>query len=391
MSAIRDLIRDTLKGADHVLLVLCVLASSFGVILIYSASQYWSAMHSLPYKQAICMVIGIVLYFVFSQLDIHMLLEKWYFVVAFCAVLQALVRVPGLGSESDGNISWIQIPIIKMTLQPSELNKLFFTILLAGFLVYLQKKGEPSSMLSVAQLVAVLGLSVGYIVVLTKDVGSALIYVFIWFFMLWAAGIKKRWFLLGGLCAVAGGLVLWNLLPDTNHMKARFLVLLDHDYDPLGTGFQQTRSMAAIRSGGLFGQGFLKGVITQSPNNSALTQRNSDFIFSSCAEEWGLVGCAFVILLLCAIVLRCLYIAMTASDSFSALVAVGYSGMLITQIFLNIGMCLYVMPVIGITLPFMSNGGTSLILNFMAMGILSGIKSRSLPGWLRDRSDIQWS
>jgi rod shape determining protein RodA len=391
MSAIRDLIWDAIKGADHVLLALCVLASSFGVVLIYSSSQYKVAMHSLPYKQAICMVIGIVLYFVMTQFDIQILLEKWYLVVVFCVILQLLVRVPGLGVESDGNLAWVKIPLVGLTLQPAELNKLFFTLLLAGALVHLQQNGDVSSFPNVVKLLGILGLAVGLIVVVTKDVGSSLIYAFIWLAMLWVAGVKKRWFALGAAVAAVGCYGLWRILPDSNHMKARFLVLLDHDYDPLGTGFQQTRSMAAIRSGGLFGQGFLKGVITQSSNNNALSQRNSDFIFASCAEEWGLVGCTFLLLLLAAIILRCLYIASTASDTFSALVAVGFSGMLIAQIFINVGMCLYVMPVIGLTLPFISNGGTSLILTFLAMGVLSGIHARSLPTWLRDRSDIKWN
>lgn len=390
MSALRDLVWDAIKGADHVLLALCVLANSFGILLIYSASRYKAGLHSMPIKQAIAMGIGVVLFFVVSQLDVKALLSKWPFVVAFCVVFQALVRVPGLGVDSDGNIAWVKFPLVPFTIQPSEINKIFFTILLAGVLVYLQGSGNLSSFSSVAKLVAVLGLAMGLIIVLTKDVGSSLIYAFIWLFMLWSAGVKKRWFALGGICAAVGGVGLWHLLPDDNHMKARFLVLFDHDYDPLGTGFQQTRAMIAVRSGGLTGQGFLNGTITQSTSNSALTQRNSDFIFASCAEEWGLVGCVFLILLLAAIVVRCLYIATTASDSFSALVAVGYSGMLMAQIFLNIGMNLYVMPTIGLTLPFISNGGSSIITTFAIMGILSGIKSRSLPTWLRDRSDIHW-
>lgn len=389
MSAIRDLVWDAIKGADHVLLALCVLANSFGILLIYSASLYKESFHTLYIKQAIAMGIGIVLFFVISQLDVRALLKRWPIVVVLCVAFQAMVKIPGIGVENGGNLAWVKFPFIPFNLQPAEINKIFFVILLAGAIVHFQQAGKLSKTLTVFQLVAILGFAMGLIVVLTSDYGSSLIYAFIWVFMLWCAGVKKRWFVLGGTAAAAAAVAVWRILPEDNHLKARFLVLFDHDYDPLGTGFQQTRAMAAIRSGGLTGQGYLNGTITQSTINTALTQRNSDFIFASCAEEWGLVGCLFLILLLAAIVIRCLYIAATATDSFSALVAVGYSGMLMAQIFLNIGMNLYVMPTIGLTLPFISNGGSSLITNYAIMGILSGIKSRSLPAWLRDRSDIK--
>ncbi|MCD7918117.1 MAG: FtsW/RodA/SpoVE family cell cycle protein [Clostridiales bacterium] len=391
MSAIRDLIVDALKGADHILLSLCVLASSFGLVLIYSASRYRESFHSLPMKQALCIGIGIVLYFVMSQLNIRVLFERWYIVVPLCVAFQLLVLVfPAAANATSGNRAWVDIPGIPFTIQPAEINKLFFTILLAGFVVYLQKRGDPSSFSSVVLLVLALGVPVGFMVVVTGDVGSCLIYVVIWLAMLWCAGIKKRWFALGLACVGAAGLVLWNILPDTNYMKRRILVVMDHSYDPQGVGFHQRRSLIAIRSGGLTGQGYLQGTITQSPNSNSLPERTTDFIFSSCAEEWGLVGCTVVLLVLAAIVLRCLYIGLTASDSFYALIAVGYSAMLLAQIVINVGVCLYVVPTIGLTLPFMSYGGSSIITNFVAMGILSGIQSRSLPNWLRDRSDIKW-
>ena len=155
-------------------------------------------------------------------------------------------------------------------------------------------------------------------------------------------------------CAAAVGAVGWRLLPAGNRWKVRILVCLNHDYDPRGAGFQQTRSYLAIRSGGLTGQGYLNGTLVQSKYSSALSERYNDFIFSSCAQELGLIGCVAVILMLAAIIVRCLYAASVASDSFSSLVCVGYTGMLIAQVALNLGMCLYVMPVSGITLPFFS-------------------------------------
>ena len=153
----------------------------------------------------------------------------------------------------------------------------------------------------------------------------------------------------------------------------------------MGVGFQQTRSYLAVRSGGLTGQGFMNGSLVQAKYSSALPERHTDFIFSSITEELGLVGALAVILLLCAIILRCLYIASTAGDQFSSYVCIGYAGMLIAQVTLNIGMCLYVLPVIGITLPFFSYGGSSIMTMYVTMGIVSGIRIRSRPNWLKDQ------
>ena len=184
------------------------------------------------------------------------------------------------------------------------------------------------------------------------------------------------------------GFAGWHLLPEGNRWKTRIQVCFDHNFDPQGVGFQQTRSYLAIRSGGLTGQGYLNGSLVQSKYSSALSERYNDFIFSSCAQELGLIGCVVVILLLAAIIIRCLYVASVASDPFSSLVCVGYGGMLIAQVGLNIGMCLYVLPVIGITLPFFSYGGSSIITMYITMGIVSGIRTRSRPNWLKDHPSV---
>ena len=130
----------------------------------------------------------------------------------------------------------------------------------------------------------------------------------------------------------------------------------------------------------------MNGTQTQSAANSALPARHTDFIFSAIAEELGLIGCIVAIVILVAIVLRCMWVASRARSSISAYIATGYSSMLLIQIILNIGMCLFVAPTVGLTLPFFSYGGSSIITVFAAMGIVSGIKMRSLPRWLKNHS-----
>ena len=275
---------------------------------------------------------------------------------------------------------------------PAEIVKLFFVMLLAKQLVHLQKKdkNDLSKVRSVAQLVIHLGWFCGLIFVASGDAGSALVYAAIFAIMCWIAGLKKRWFLIGGAAAAAGGYALWRVLPPDNYWIMRIRVVFDHTLDPMGKGWNQTRSLLAIRSGGLTGAGYLQGLLTQNPSKNYLPERYTDFIFSTCAEELGMVGCALLLALLCAIILRCLYVGLTARSAFSALVAMGYGSMLIFQVGLNVGMCLFVLPVVGITLPFISYGGSSIITLYAAMGFVSGIKMRSLPSWLSDRTDIEW-
>ena len=204
---------------------------------------------------------------------------------------------------------------------------------------------------------------------------------------------KKRWFLLGGGAAAGGLALVWPHLPQ--YITLRFTVVIDHILgvtEPAsyleqtqGKGWQQSRSILAIGSGGLTGQGYLQGTQTQSTAEEALNARYTDEIFAVCGEELGLVGCLLVLLLLTAIILRCLWVARHASSPMSAYVAMGYGGMLLIQTFVNVASCLYIFPLVGLTLPFFSYGGSSILTLFACMGFVSGFTLRSLPFWLRDR------
>jgi rod shape determining protein RodA len=158
--------------------------------------------------------------------------------------------------------------------------------------------------------------------------------------------------------------------------------------DPRGIGWQQTRSLLAIGSGQLTGQGYLKGTQTHSTSESSLPARHTDEIFAVCGEEFGLVGCVIVLLVLGAIIVRCFWVARNARSHMSAYIAMGYGAMLLIQTAINVAFCLYLFPVVGLTLPFISAGGSSILTLYAAMGVVSGIKMRSLPSWLRDRSQL---
>ena len=388
MSAFRDFLWDAVRQADHVLLALCVAINLFGIAMIYSATRYDSTLATCAPRQAIAMAIGIVLFFLLSQLDIDILMGRWPWVLAGSLLFIALLAVPGIGHEVGGNRSWIRFPLF--SLQPSEMVKLTFSMLLARQIIWLEKRRGLSHPLSVAELCAHLALFVGLIYLVSRDAGSALVYVFIFAVMVWAGGLKARWFALGFALLLLAGSALWLYLPEENYWKMRILVCFDHDLDPTYRGFQQTRSLLAIQSGKLSGMGYLNGNLTQAGYESALPARHTDFIFSALCEELGLIGAAVLVALLTALICRCVWIALHASGPFYALTAAGYAGMLIFQVVLNIGMCLFVLPVIGLTLPFVSYGGSSLITAYAAMGILSGIHQRSLPRWLQDQAEDAW-
>lgn len=381
-------IKNFFKRADLLLLALCIAANTFGLILVYSATRFQSTYHSLPMKQAVAMAIGIVVFVLCNYVDLEILMEKWKLVFVLSSLF-ILVLVP-FGTGYQGNKNWLQFSWLPFNIMPAEIVKLFFVLLLAKQLVHLQKRDQNdlSKLRSVAQLVLHLGWFCGLIFVVSGDAGSALVYAAIFAIMCWVAGLKKRWFLIGAGAAAVGGVGLWLYLPDDNYWVMRIRVVLDHSLDPMNKGWNQARSLLAVRSGGLTGEGYLHGLLTQNPSKNFLPERYTDFIFSTCAEELGLLGCILLLGLLAAIILRCIYVGLTARSAFSALTAMGFGGMLIFQVGLNVGMCLYVMPVVGITLPFISYGGSSLITLYAAMGFVSGIKMRSLPSWLSDRTDI---
>lgn len=385
-----DGIKNFFKRADLFLLLLCIVTNIFGLVLVYSATRFNATYHSLPLKQGIAMAIGIVVFIVCNYIDLEILMEKWNLVFILSSLF-ILSLVP-LGTGYQGNKNWLEFSWLPFSIMPAEIVKLFFVMLLAKQLVHLQKrdKNDLSRVRSVGQLVVHLAWFCGLIFVVSGDAGSALVYLAIFVIMCWIAGLKKRWFLIGILAAAGGGVALWHYLPADNYWIMRIRVVLDHSLDPMDKGWNQTRSLLAIRSGGLTGEGYLQGILTQNPSKNYLPERYTDFIFSTCAEELGMLGCLLLLVLLAAIILRCLYVGLTARSAFSALVAMGYGGMLIFQVILNVGMCLYVLPVVGITLPFISYGGSSLITLYAAMGFVSGIKMRSLPSWLSDRTDIEW-
>lgn len=390
MNPIRGL-REFFRKGDVVLLGLCLLASAVGLVLIYSATHYLDD-SSFVVKQAAFVCVGAVLYVIMTFVDIEYLLEKWWWVFLLLGVFVILLIIPFGVDDGTGNKSWIFFPGIPVGIQPGEIAKLAFVVVMAWLINHERQKGI-GRFSSIVKYLILTGVFAGMLAVLSGDFGMMLVYLFLFVIMAWVGGVNKWWFIGVGSGLTAVVVALWKfVLPKTSlwtdYRIMRFRVVFDHALDPSGRGWQQSRSLLAIGSGQLTGMGYLKGTQTQSPRSTSLPARHTDFIFSVCGEEFGLIGCTLLILLLFAIILRCVWVSRRAKSPMSSYIAVGFAGMLMVQTVLNIGMCLYVLPVIGLTLPFISYGGSSTLTLFIAMGIVSGIKMRPLPSWLKDRSKL---
>lgn len=368
---------DFIRQADLILLGLCCTATIFGMVLIASASNYQGT-RQYVIVQGAAMCIGICFYILLSTVDVELLLKHWKLIFVFNIVFILLLRTP-LGVSRGGNRAWLHIPYVPVNIGPAEFVKITFILLLAKQLEWLRNEKHdlksPTAALFVGGHLLVI---VGLYVVVSSDMGNASVFVFIFLCMTFLAGVAFRWYLLCGGMAAVGivALLEFDLMPD--RILKRFRILFDHSYDTQGVGWQQTRGLLALGSGQLFGQGLFNGTQTQSSASESLPERWTDLIFSAAGEELGFVGCLAIIALLCAIIIRCLVVARRAESLFDSYVCVGIAAMVMFQSIANIGMCLFVMPVIGLTLPFFSYGGSSIVTLYISMGIVSGIKKRSI-------------
>ena len=392
MGKIRDFLSDVVRQSDLVLLALCVGSTLYGMVLIASATHFRGTLKYVAI-QGFGLFLGVLLYFFFSAVDVSEISKKWKWLLIFNFGFILLLRTP-FGLTRNGNRAWLGVNDIgkslgvgflesfPITVQPAEIVKITFILLLARQLALLQEKRDLRSFTNVIQPTAHAGAMFVFYYIISKDAGSGLVYLFVFLCMAFAAGFALRWIILGIGGAVGAFLAAWNLGLLRGDWYDRIKVILDHSYQPDKKGFQQTRGMLALGSGKLTGQGLFHGTQTQSSAKWSLPERQTDFIFCVCGEELGFIGCLLIIVLLLAIIVRCLVVAREAPTRMESLVCVGMAGMLIFQTIANIGMCLFLMPVIGLTLPFFSYGGSSIVTLFGAMGVVSGIKKRSRPEWL---------
>lgn len=372
MNRVLNAARTFLKEADLLLLALCLIASIFGVIVISSATAYLGSARYVV-VQCLAIAIGVAFYILLSLIDIDIIAERRELLMIFNVLFISTLFLFGVEGNT-GNRSWLSFSFLPFNIQPAEICKLTFILILAKTLSV--NRERISSLVSVGQLLAFTGVTVGLILLASSDAGVALVYVFLFVLMAFIGGVGIGWFLLGLGTIAAAAPVVWSMMREDQ--RQRILMIFDPSIDPNGTGvrYQTHLSQIYLSAGGLSGQGLGQGVQTQS---GVMPAQHTDFIFSVIGNELGMVGCLFTLLILSIILIRCIYVGVKSGSYLNRLVCIGIAGMLLFQILVNIGMCLGLFPVVGLTLPFISYGGSSIVTTFAAVGIVSGIRMRPSP------------
>ena len=366
-----------LKRADMVLFTLCLASSVFGLVAIVSATQTMGT--SYFYVQLAALLIGIALYFAFTVIDADIIADQWPLLLV-TEVMLVLLLVPFGSDDGTGNRAWIRF--LGIGIQPAEVVKAIYIVLSAKHLTYLKEYRNLNSPLSIFQLVAHFGMLFVLILGISSDLGNALVFFFIFAVMVFAGGVKLYWFLFGGAAMAMVIPLAWNYVFSDNQKSRILAPYIPEIIDPDGYGitWEPNKAKLALSSGRLWGTGMFEGVQTQS---DALRSKHADYIFACIGEEFGMIGCIVVIGLLVAIIVRCVYVGVHCHSTFGMLVCFGMAAMICFQMLNSVGMCTGLTPVIGLTLPFFSYGGSSLFTTFAAMGIVSGIHYRPKPAQFR--------
>lgn len=364
-------LKDFSKKGDMFLLVLALIVASFGLVAIASATSADKFDGNFRYiaVQSVSICLGVLVYAVVSSIDLDFLSEHRLAMVVFNCMLLLMLLSP-LGTDNDsGNRSWIDLGVINV--QPAEICKITYILIMAS--VMSSHQNRISHPVSVAHMLLHLGLLVGLNLVVSSDMGVSLIFVFIFIGMTFAGGVSLWWFAaaLTGIAAMAP--ILWQFL-DT-YQRNRIRILFDESIDPQGINerYHSNMNLKSLTGGGLTGQGLFNGNRTQGGN---LFAQHTDYIFSSMGEELGFIGCVVIMLMELAIIARCVYVGVRCQDYMRRLVCFGAASALMFQVMINVGMCIGVMPVIGLTLPLISYGGSSVVTIFAMLGLVSGAYAR---------------
>jgi rod shape determining protein RodA len=340
-------------------LVLTAIAG-IGVLALYSAAggrlDPWASRHAVRYGAAFVLMLTVAL--------IH---PKVWLAMAwpiYVVSLALLIAVDLIGKIGMGAQRWLVIG--PMQIQPSEIAKVAVILVLARYYHGLSKEQASKVLYTLPPLLVIL-IPVALVMV-QPDLGTAMMVLMAGGALLFVAGVRLWMFLAAAVSAVACLPIAWSFMHE--YQRKRVLTFLDPDRDPLGAGYHITQSKIAIGSGGLFGKGFLKG--TQSSLNF-LPEKQTDFIFTTFVEEWGMAG-AFVLLGLFALVLVWGFsIALRSQHHFGRLLALGVTAMLFLYVFINTAMVMGLLPVVGVPLPLVSNGGTAMVSVMFACGLLIGV------------------
>lgn len=355
-----------LKNVEWSLLIVAIILSIIGLIALFSATQ--ETEHDEFNKQIIWLAISLVIMVIVMLIDYEAMVKvSFIFYGIFILLLIGVLFTPAI----NGATSWFDIGFFSF--QPGEFAKIFVILFLALAIRKIQSKNKndinkPTKLLI---LLAIVGLPV-ILIIKQPDYGTALAFIVATCMMLITAGIDKKYIIITAILAAILIPVSYNfILPE--HAKKRIDIFLNPESDPRGAGYNIIQSKLAIGAGGLTGMGILKGNQTQL---GFLYPKTTDFIFAVIGEEMGFVVAGAVIIMYVFFISKCIYVAKTAKTDTGAIIASGITGIFLFHMVENIGMVMGLLPITGVPLPFISYGGSSLITNFIFIGLLLNISSK---------------
>lgn len=355
---------------DKLLFFGTILLATFGLIMIYSSSYVWAEFKfNNPYKylisQGIFLIIGIFVMLILSKIDYKIYKEKSNLILFGCFLLLVLVLIPGIGVVRNGSRSWFGIG--PLGIQPSELSKLGLVIFVSKYL----SKNDREKRVTKNFVFPILGIIILFfgLIMLEPDFGTGMIIVMSLIALIFITGTDISIFVKLGLVGILGIIGLIIVAP---YRLKRITSFLNPWSDPLGSGFQIIQSLYAIGPGGLLGFGFLNS----RQKHFYLPEPQTDFIFSIISEEFGFLGIFIVTTLFLIIFYRCIKISLETEDLFAKYLSFGLSFMLIFQTLLNLMVVVGIVPVTGVTLPFISYGGSSLLVSMTMIGIILSIRKK---------------
>ena len=369
MERLKSVLKEAVTNLDPTLFICATLLSLISILTVWGAVDNFGM--SKLRMQVFIFIIGILVTVAVAYVDFRALIDKlWIYMLIGSAALLLLTLIVGSSGENmeTANRSWLKIPGTGLMIQPSEFVKFTFICTFSKHLYSVRDRiNRPLTLLPILlHALLIVGL-----ILASGDLGVALIYIAIIAIMLFCAGLHPLYFLLAAALIVLLFPFLWDHL--SIYQQQRILIGFTPEIDPEGYGMQPLLSKKAISAGGLFGAGIFGGSIYE-----ILPASHTDFIYATICEKFGFFGGAAVILILIVMVVRIFMIANAASRSdYGGLICVGVGGMLIVQILLNLGMCFAMLPVIGITLPLLSCGGSSMLAMFMMLGLLHNVYSHS--------------
>ena len=370
-------IKSFLRKGDIVLLVICLLTSAFGCVMVASATNAAKFEGSTRYieLQILCTCAGVFMYILMSSIDVSIFTERRILFTAL-TVGFLLLLIPFGTDNNTGNRSWIPIPGIGVHIQPAEICKILFIVIMAS--VMSSHQNRISAFRSVFHMFVYAAIIAGVNYLVSSDLGVTMIFVAIFVGMYLTCGASWGWFV-GAIGAIAAAFpVIWSKFLSEEQQNRILVLIMPEVIDPTGLDerWHTTQSLNSLTGGGMFGQGLFNGNRTQ---GGQLFAQHTDYIFSSIGEELGYAGCMVAVVLMLLIIIRCITVGNRSKDYQRRMVCYGAAFAMMFQVMINVGMCIGVMPVIGLTLPLISYGGSSIIATYTMLGLVSGVHARPAP------------